>query len=779
MAQSSPDMPSSKHNMALKKISLSHQGLTPPASPTKGTATSQTIVKDLKHLFGVFLEKVLDLTNKEPPNTPVSQDQSPPGTDVVRQVLECASAELSMANKPAQPSSASNEQGNIPGPDGFDLKHPICTTPDDFKSFKKWASAPQFKTVVETWDKEACKYKIAEPAETRSGLDDCAEYAFIVRERVERNSEEVTPYIDIKSEGLRDILRVVLHDIKAISLMEDKPSIEQNVLFHFLPELYRCAENMGNSSDHDSAHAEHLRLLIDHLKHAYASISQRLESMLQHFHITYDLLWALFKPGCHVYTTCIGTKEPRCVRFDAGEELTQNDETWWNLECRFIDYDGVKFGEAGIFLRVAKFRGSKPIESLEAFPLRYHPRHEQVRKDLVERGQKFRDLAGSHIRHCKGSAFFMNKGKAIKVNVNSRVAVDAAFFHEMQPNYSRPSLRDLGVKDKGGIAVFDIGAILMEDREREKERMQGDGVDAQKLSETDFLVACPTVCCFSFKEKMFLECAVSALRDVDWSPESFDCLQIPSENKTLLLSMAKTRLGLIPTVPFDDVIDGKGQGLNILLNGPPGVGKTFTVEATSEYFQLPLYSISAGELVVDHGDSHALESQLEFIFKIAKHFNAILLLDEADAFMASRTALHDSHNRLVTIFLRKLEYYQGILFLTSNRGIQFDDAILSRIHLIIEYKNLTKEFRRDLWSTFLSKACTMQGPALVEEHDLRRLESLALNGREIKNVTAIAHALAEADVNQVNYKYLELAAESNKKFSKEFGRQGMVDGMYL
>jgi hypothetical protein len=62
-----------------------------------------------------------------------------------------------------------------------------------------------------------------------------------------------------------------------------------------------------------------------------------------------------------------------------------------------------------------------------------------------------------------------------------------------------------------------------------------------------------------------VECAVSALRDVDWSPESFDCLQIPSENKTLLLSMAKTRLGLIPTVPFDDVIDGKGQGLNILL----------------------------------------------------------------------------------------------------------------------------------------------------------------------------------------------------------------------
>jgi hypothetical protein len=35
----------------------------------------------------------------------------------------------------------------------------------------------------------------------------------------------VTPYIDIKSEGLRDILRGELHGIKAVSLMEDKPSV--------------------------------------------------------------------------------------------------------------------------------------------------------------------------------------------------------------------------------------------------------------------------------------------------------------------------------------------------------------------------------------------------------------------------------------------------------------------------------------------------------------------------------------------------------------------------
>ncbi|KAI2756919.1 hypothetical protein DTO013E5_44 [Penicillium roqueforti] len=661
--QSSPRL-LSEHMASKKTSSPCHQGMTPPDSPTKESTTPRDTVEDLKYLFESVL---LSLTNREPPNTPVFQDYSQPGPDMVqlKQLLVKVirkgyfSAEPPVANEPSEPSqpcfSGDEQAENAQVADEIDLEIPICTTPDDFKSFKKWALKSQFKTIVETWDKEACKYKIAEPTETSNDLDDYTKYAFIVRERIDRTSKEVVPFIDIKSEGLRDILRDVLHDIKAVSLIEDKPSIEQNFLFHFLPELDRYTENMDSSSDNKSAHAEHLLLLIDHLKHTHTSALQRLKSMLQHGHITYDLLWALFKPSCHIYTTCIGTKEPRCVVFDAGEEMTQNDETWLNLKCRFLDYNGVKFGEAGIFLRVTKFRGSKPIETLKAFPLHHHPNHEQVRKDLIERGQKFRDLAGSHVQHCKGSVFFMNKGKAIKVNINSRVAVDAAFFHKIQPNYSRPSLRDIGVKDKNSIAVIDIGAILMEDRERAKERMQGD-----------------------------VECAVSALREVHWSPKSFDCLKIPSETKTILLSLAKTRLGIIPTVPFDDVINRKGQGFNILLNSPPGVGKTFTVEATSEYFKLPLYSISAGELIINHGDSNALEQQLKTVFKIAKHFNAVLLLDEADAFIEQRTSYHDTHNRLMTIFLRKLEYYQGILFLTSNRGIQFDNAILSRIHLVTE-----------------------------------------------------------------------------------------------
>lgn len=125
--------------------------MTPPDSPTKKTVLSQAVVKDLKHLFDVLLQKVLDSTDKTPQNTPVLQDQSSPGLDQVRQALDCVSAELSVATKLTRSSLVRDEREEAPRQDEVDLKHPICTTPEDFQSFEKWAS-PQFKTVVETYE---------------------------------------------------------------------------------------------------------------------------------------------------------------------------------------------------------------------------------------------------------------------------------------------------------------------------------------------------------------------------------------------------------------------------------------------------------------------------------------------------------------------------------------------------------------------------------------------------------------------------------------------------
>ncbi|KAI1905948.1 hypothetical protein LOZ65_006904, partial [Ophidiomyces ophidiicola] len=594
-------------------------------------------------------------------------------------------------------------------------------------------------------------------------------------------SDTSTTYIDVKSNELRDILRGVLRDVRATSLMEERPSIEQNILFHFLPELKNHAEKLQGEGEVAANGFEHLLLLIEYVSDTYAATKQHLESLLKRGQITYPLLWTLFKPGCHVYTTCLGSGKPRCVIFDAGDNAKEKGVCYFNMECRYLDHDGQVFGEAGTELGIVKFRGAKKIHSLDAFPLQYHPDHKQVRDGLIECGRKFCEITSGfggnpmlHLRHCKGNAFITKARSPIRLNIDSRVAIDAAFFREMEPNYGRPRVFD-SWENHLAYHEFDVDK---DQRRKDIERLKYNGIEAQGMSDSDLLVCCPTVRCFSFNEKCFLECAVADLHGVEWSETAFDHLQVPDDTRQILLSLATSRLGHLHTKPFDDLIQRKGRGLNILLHGPPGVGKTFTVEATAEQFKLPLYSISAGELVLDHGDPLQLEAMLDRIFKIAKHYNAVLLLDEADVFMEKRTSFHDAQNRLVTVFLRKLEYYEGIFFLTTNRLVEFDDAVLSRIHLKMKYEGLTREARRKVWMYFLSEAVTAHGPSAIERPEFECLELMVLNGRDIRNLTSVAHAIATVEGSRVTYKYLEMAAKTNDKFIDQFNSYGRMASLY-
>ena len=107
----------------------------------------------------------------------------------------------------------------------------------------------------------------------------------------------------------------------------------------------------------------------------------------------------------------------------------------------------------------------------------------------------------------------------------------------------------------------------------------------------------------------------------------------------------------------------------------------------------------AGEL---HAGAGQLEAQLSRIFKIASHWNAILLLDEADVYLEQLSSHDMVRNGLVSVFLRKLEYCEGVLFLNTNRVREFDDAILSRIHVMLRYDDLSSDSRKQIWEHFLS-----------------------------------------------------------------------------
>lgn len=168
---------------------------------------------------------------------------------------------------------------------------------------------------------------------------------------------------------------------------------------------------------------------------------------------------------------------------------------------------------------------------------------------------------------------------------------------------------------------------------------------------------------FAFAEKLWVELSVSGVKEISWNESAYSSLVLEPKTKDIVKALVESHK-YHAAESIDDVIQGKGKGLVFVLHGPPGTGKTLTAEGISELLKCPLYNVSAGDLGTD---SRLLEGELQRILDICHAWGAILLLDEADVFLEKRN-MHDIHrNALVSIFLRHLEYFQGILFLTTNR----------------------------------------------------------------------------------------------------------------
>lgn len=187
--------------------------------------------------------------------------------------------------------------------------------------------------------------------------------------------------------------------------------------------------------------------------------------------------------------------------------------------------------------------------------------------------------------------------------------------------------------------------------------------------------------------------------------------------------------------------------------------------------------VSAGELGTE---PFKLELELQKILDIAHSWGAVLLLDESDVFLEKRE-VHDIHrNALVSIFLRLLEYFQGILFLTTNRVETFDDAFQSRIHVALRYGDLATKAKRSVWSLFLdmcrkSKGCEV---AAFSASDLDMLSRHQLNGRQIKNIVRTAQALAVNEGAVLGLEHIKRVMEVAESFEKDLkGGPGYIDAM--
>lgn len=251
--------------------------------------------------------------------------------------------------------------------------------------------------------------------------------------------------------------------------------------------------------------------------------------------------------------------------------------------------------------------------------------------------------------------------------------------------------------------------------------------------------------------------SIDRLQSITWNDEVFANLVLPGSRKALLRSLVEVHMARIGP---DDFVPGKGQGLVINLFGPPGVGKTLSAEATSEHIRCPLLAVSAGDLGTTARD---LDVKLQRLFKMASTWKAVMLIDEADVFLEERSLNDQERNAMVAVFLRNIEYYTGILFLTTNRVKTFDPAFLSRIHVALNFKGLSKSAKVQIWRSFLLKA----GAEPVDD----RLEELAerdINGRQIKNAVRTAHSLAVSRGEKLSSVHLAETLDAMEEFAMEF-----------
>lgn len=200
---------------------------------------------------------------------------------------------------------------------------------------------------------------------------------------------------------------------------------------------------------------------------------------------------------------------------------------------------------------------------------------------------------------------------------------------------------------------------------------------------------------------------------MQWNTAAFDYLVAEPKTKTLLKALVANNFKLEHGT---DIIEGKGNGLAILLHGKPGTGKKFTAQSVVEMARKPLLPVTCGDIGTQ---PEAVEKYLESVLHLGKLWDGVVLLDGVDFFLQGLHFTDLERNALMSIFLRVLEYYEGILIITSSRVWMFDEALKSRIQLALHYEPLGEHQRAKIWSNFISRLKSLEkklAPAKPGDH---------------------------------------------------------------
>ncbi len=461
--------------------------------------------------------------------------------------------------------------------------------------------------------------------------------------------------------------------------------------------------------------------------------------------VYYDDLPQLFSPG-----TWITQNNKAAIITGISQEMSMSGPYThvWFINLR-QDLEG-KVSWNNDSYSIGYFGG---VAQLNDLPIKLLDKNSDVFKSLMTRGTKFVEVTSKPHNYLAYTGNIMVPGgwTPVPIAATGRVMVDSVNLCKINPQQARNLLinnNSCHLDEQISNAVKDLLVNNVP---------TGDGLALLP----DHVVG------FSMRARRWGTIKLEGLKPITWRTDSFDKLVLEDEAKSVIKALVEHS----NNVNFTDLIDGKGGGTIFLCHGKPGLGKTLTAEATAELLKKPLYVVSVGELGVNPIE---LEKNLKTALEIASAWDAVLLLDEADIFLEARDDKDILRNAMVGVFLRLLEYYPGVMFLTTNRVKNIDDAFFSRISLALNYEDGGVEMRKQIWVNLLGEAKTGLNNLVIDEMAQVLAENFAMNGRQIKNTLRNSLILAASKNTKLSLDLLISTAKLSANFTQETVNQRPV-----
>jgi AAA+ superfamily predicted ATPase len=204
-----------------------------------------------------------------------------------------------------------------------------------------------------------------------------------------------------------------------------------------------------------------------------------------------------------------------------------------------------------------------------------------------------------------------------------------------------------------------------------------------------------------------------------------------------------------------------GLGITAMFAGPSGTGKTMAAQVLARSLDMELYRIDLAGVVNKYiGET---EKRLKQVFDTCERANVMLFFDEADALFGQRTQVKDAHDRYANIqidyLLQRMEEFNGIAILATNRKGDLDKAFLRRIRFVVDFMQPGVAERLALWKLALPVR-SLSGEELLDDINWQFLaERLNMTGANIKSAALSAAFLARAQGSRISMQHILHAAQ--------------------